>query len=70
MHTIKQAIEYLEKQGLTSETKAIGGARIGSDSPVGLWRFPMRRFPGKRLSRARPGHGSRFLVDILSDLGI
>jgi len=32
--TIKDAIEYLEKQGLTSETKVIGCARIGSDFPV------------------------------------
>ncbi|MBW2996258.1 diphthine synthase [Candidatus Woesearchaeota archaeon] len=32
--TIKQAIEYLEKQGLIPETKLIACARIGSDSPV------------------------------------
>ncbi|MBR9692196.1 diphthine synthase [Candidatus Woesearchaeota archaeon] len=32
--TIKHALTYLEKQGVTPETKAIACARIGSDNPV------------------------------------
>lgn len=32
--SIKQAIEYLEKQGLTKDTKIVACARIGSDNPV------------------------------------
>ena len=31
---IKDALNYLEKQGITKETKAIACARIGSDSPA------------------------------------
>ena len=32
--TIKQALEYLEKQGLKKQTKAIGCARIGSEDKL------------------------------------
>lgn len=32
--TIKQAIEFLEKHGLTKETKAVACARLGSENPI------------------------------------
>ena len=32
--TIKNAIEFLKKQGVTDETKAVACARLGSPSPT------------------------------------